>query len=278
MTLSDYISDVSESAFETEVILRSHEVPVVVDFWAVWCAPCRVLSPTLERLAIEAGGLFRLAKVNVDENPNLAVRFGVRGIPAVKAFRNGEVVSEFVGAQTEAIVRRFIHHLAPSQADQALEQGRSLLATRHWREAEPVFRGILAGDDSSAAAALGLVQSLIMQGTGQEALRILGEFPPGNETVAAEGLRPLAELLSETERGGEAPESDPLAAGYYHAGRLIARGNLPAAMDGLLEILRKDKRYRNGQVKKILLALFTLLGDNDPLTRQYREELASVLF
>jgi putative thioredoxin len=278
VTLSEYISDVSEGTFETEVILRSHEVPVVADFWAVWCAPCRVLGPTLERLAIEAGGLFRLAKVNVDENPNLAVRYGVRGIPAVKAFRNGEVVTEFVGAQPEAIIRRFIHNLAPSEADRAVEQARSLLATRHWAEAERAFRDVMAGDDSSAAAALGLVKSLMMQGTGQEALEILGNFPPGNETVAAEGLRPLAELLAEVEKGGEAPEDDPLAAGFYQAGRLIARGNLPAAMDGLLETLRQDKRYRGGQVKKVLLALFALLGDDDPLTRQYREELASVLF
>ena len=104
MALSEHILDVNEATFENEVVLRSHQVPVVVDFWAVWCAPCSMLTPILERQAIEAGGGFLLAKVNVDENPNLSIRYGVRGIPAVKAFVDGKVVSEFVGAQPESRV------------------------------------------------------------------------------------------------------------------------------------------------------------------------------
>jgi putative thioredoxin len=269
---------VDETTFEAEVLSRSHEVPVVVDFWAPWCAPCRVLGPVLERLAIEAGGAFRLAKVNVDESPNLAIRYGVQGIPAVKAFRNGEVRAGFVGARPEPIVRRFIQELAPGAAVQAVEEGTSLLATRHWPEAESAFRGVLAEDESNAAAALGLVESLLMQGRGLEALEILKDFPAGNEWAKAERLKPLAELLAEVEADGPHPEDDPLAAEFYQAARLIARGNLPAAMDGLVGILRQDKGYRKGLPKQILLALFALLGDEDALTRAYREELASVLF
>lgn len=278
MSLSDFITDVTETTFQTEVILRSHEVPVVVDFWAVWCNPCRVLGPLLERLAIEAGGLFRLAKVNVDENPNLAIRFGVRGIPAVKAFLKGEVKAEFGGAQPEGLVRRFLKQVAPNEADQALEQGWSLLTTRHWAEADMAFREVLARDEANGGAALGLVQSLLMQGIGTEALETLLHFPRSDESVKVPVLRPLAELLAEVETSGPCLEEDPLAAGYHQAGRLIARQNLPAAMDGLLDILRQDKRYRGGAPKQVLLALFALLGDDDPLTRQYRDELASVLF
>ena len=133
MSFSEHILDVSEATFEREVLLRSHEVPVVVDFWATWCMPCKVLGPLLERLAIEAGGLFRLAKVDVDQNPNLALRFGVRGIPSVKGFRNGQVAAEFVGAQPEPMVRRFVQGLSPSEPDQELEKARSLLATHHWQ-------------------------------------------------------------------------------------------------------------------------------------------------
>ena len=125
MSLSEHIRDVDESTFEAEVLLRSHDLPVVVDFWAPWCEPCRVLGPLLERLAIEAGGAFRLAKVNVDDNPKLAVRYGVQGIPAIKGFRHGEVVSELVGNQPEPIVRRFLQRLAPSQFDRGLEEARS---------------------------------------------------------------------------------------------------------------------------------------------------------
>jgi putative thioredoxin len=122
--LSNNIVNVDEASFQVEVLERSHEVPVVVDFWAPWCGPCRVLGPLLERLAIEAGGTFRLAKVNVDENPNLSIRYGVRGIPAVKAFSGGEVRGEFVGAQPEAAVRRFIERLVPNPAEQAVAEAR----------------------------------------------------------------------------------------------------------------------------------------------------------
>jgi len=278
VSFSEHILDVSEANFESEVLLRSHEVPVVVDFWATWCMPCRVLGPLLERLAIEGGGLFRLAKVDVDQNPNLALRFGVRGIPAVKAFRNGQVAAEFVGAQPEPVVRRFIQGLAPTEADQAIERARSFLATHHWPEAEAGFREVLARDEASGTASLGLAKSLLMQGKGGEALSIFKSFPPSNEVVEVERLRPLAELLAEVEPDGRRPNGDPLQAGLYQAGRLIVRGNLPAAMDGLIDILRQDKRYRAGLPKNVLLALFALLGDDDPLTRQYRDELASVLF
>jgi putative thioredoxin len=278
VSLSEFIVDVSEATFETDVILRSHEVPVVVDFWAPWCSPCKMLSPILERLAIEAGGSFYLAKVNVDENPNLSIRYGVQGIPAVKAFVNGEVKSQFVGAQPENLVKRFIGTLAPSEAEKAVEKANSLLATRHWVEAEGAFREVFEEDETNAAAALGLVKSLLMQGKGIEASSILGRFPAGTEWATAEQLKPLAKYLAEVENNGPHPEDDPLAAEYYQSARLIARGNLPAAMDGLLDLLRQDKNYREGEPKAILLAIFQLLGEQDPQTRQYRDELASILF
>jgi putative thioredoxin len=278
VTLSEHIIDVSEATFENEVLLRSHDTPVVVDFWATWCGPCRVLGPILERLAIEAGGSFRLAKLNVDENPNLAIRYGVQGIPAVKAFMNGQVESEFVGAQPEPVVRRFMQNLVPSESERAVEGARSLLATRHWKEAEEAFREVLAENETNSTAALGLVKSLLMQGLGKEPINIIDHFPSGTEWAEAERLRPLAKILAEVEENGPYPSDDPLAARFYQAARLISRDNLPAAMDGLLDILREDKEYREGLPKHILLALFALLGDGDPLTREYRDELASILF
>jgi putative thioredoxin len=278
MTLSEYILDVSEATFETQVVLKSFDVPVVVDFWAPWCGPCRVLSPILERIAIEAGGDFVLAKVNVDENPNLSIRYGVHGIPAVKAFRNGELAAQFHGAQPERTVRKFIEQLTPSEAEQAVEQAHSLLATRHYPEAEAAYREVFEQDETNSAAALGLVESLLIQGRGSEALSILQNFPSGTAWVKAEGYLPLALLLNEVETAAPNLDLPPLEASLYQAGRLIGRGNLPAAMDGLLDVLRQEKSYRAGLPKQVLLALFSLLGDLDPLTRKYRDELASVLF
>jgi putative thioredoxin len=278
LPLSEHILDVNESTFEEEVIQRSYEAPVVVDFWAPWCGPCRVLGPILERLAIEAGGAFRLARVNVDDNPNLAVRFGVQGIPAVRAFRQGEVTAEFVGAQPESAVRRFIERIAPGETAVAVERAASLLGTRHWTEAEAAFRQILEENESHGRAALGLVQSLLMQGRGLDSQKLLARFPAGAEWPAAQKLRPLADLLARVEQGASASSDDPLEAQLDRAAELIARGNLPAAMDGLLDILRQNKTYRRGIPKDILLALFSLLGEGDPLTREYRDELASILF
>lgn len=278
MSLSEYIIDVDEANFDSIVLLRSHELPVVVDFWAPWCAPCQILGPLLERLAIEAGGSFLLAKINVDQNPNLAIRYGVQGIPAVRAFLNGEVKSQFVGAQPEALIRRFIQELAPSEADRAVEAASSLLATRHWAEAEAAFRKVFEKDETNAAAALGLVKCLLMQGRAEEADSILENFPAGSEWAAAQRLKTLAKCMAEVQQNGPHPEDDPLAAEFYQAARLIVRGNIAAAMDGLLDILRQDKQYRKGQPKEILLALFELLGNDDPMTRAYRDELASILF
>jgi putative thioredoxin len=278
VAFSENILEVSEASFEDDVIMRSHQVPVVVDFWAPWCGPCKMLGPILERLAIERGGGFVLAKLNVDENPNLSIRYGVQGIPAVKAFRNGEVISQFVGAQPEARVRRFIESLAPDPAQAAVEEAASLLATRHYADAEAAFDDVLSADETNAAAALGLVKSLLMQGKGDEARSWLDHFPAGTEWATAEKLRPLADLLVEADACRELDHDDPLEAQLHHAAHLIGSGNLPAAMDGLLGVLRQDKGYRDGMPKDVLLALFTLLGDQDPLTREYRDELASILF
>lgn len=278
MSLSEYILDVDEASFDDLVLYRSHELPVVVDFWAPWCGPCQTLSPLLERLTIEGGGAFLLAKVNVDENPNLAVRYGVQGIPVVKAFRNGELVSEFVGAQPEPMVRRFIDQIAPSETDLALERASSLLNTRHWVEAEAAFREIYIQDDGNDVSALGLLQSVLMQGRGIDAMDIIRGFPSGTAWAEVDALKPLAILLEEYETRDTSLESDPMQASLYRAADLISRNNLPAAMDGLLDVLRQDKNYRDRFPKDVLLALFSLLGDEDPLTRQYRDELASVLF
>jgi putative thioredoxin len=278
MSLEEYMLDVDEATFESEVLLRSHEVPVIVDFWAEWCGPCKLLGPILERAAIEAGGSFILAKLNVDENPNLAIRYGVQGIPAVKAFQQGQVVSEFVGAQPEAMVKRFLENLIPDEKAAELAQAQSYIVARQWEQAESAFRGILEEDDTNAGAALGLLKSLLMSGQGSVAKQLLETFPHGDEWIEAERLKPLANIMAAVEGNGPYPEDDPLAAEFFQSARLIVRGNLPAAMDGLLDILRQDKRYRDGEPKDVMLAIFAILGDEDQLARDYREELASVLF
>jgi len=279
MGSSNFVFDVSESTFEVDVVNRSYETPVLADFWAPWCGPCRSLGPVLEKLAAESDGGFFLAKVNVDENPNLSVRFGVQGIPAVKAFRNGQVINGFVGAIPEPRVREFLQKVAPNETDHTLAEAISLLATRHWADAEEKLRVILEAQPRNAAAALGMVRALVAQGKGREALEIIEDFTSGPEIVAAEQLRPLAEMLAEVaEDNDHRTESDLQLAQYWQSARLLANGRYAAGMDGLMEVLRKDKKFRGGEPRKVMLGVFALLGDDDPLTREYRGELASVLF
>jgi putative thioredoxin len=272
------IIDVSQATFQAEVIEESAQLPVVVDFWAPWCGPCRTLGPTLERLAKESDGGFRLARLNVDDNPELAMRFGVQGIPAVKAFRDGKVVAEFVGAQPEPSVRQFIKKVAPDKTDQFLVMAAAMLAAHRWTEAEAGYRQIRAQDPKSGPAALGLLKALLVQGKGEEAEKLLDQFPNSREAGDVERLRSLARCLVEAREGPACPDEETIDADYCRAGKRIAAGDLQGAMDAILTVLRRDKHFRQDEPRFVILGIFEVLGDQDALTREYRNKLASVLF
>jgi putative thioredoxin len=277
MKASDLIITVSESNFEYDVIAYSQRIPVVVDFWAPWCIPCRTQSPMLERFTEEAAGAFRLAKINIDENVNLALRYNVRSIPAVKAFRDGQVVSEFVGLQPELRLREFLGALAPSENDLIMEKAKSILLLHQWQEAEKAFRKVLETSPNNTAALLGLCKSLLGQGRVVDCQKLLRSFPASREYHSAETLRPLADAIIRAQNAGFI-EDDPLLAAYRNSLRLVEKGNLPAAMDGFLDILKQDKHYQDDELRRVAVALLEVMGDEDPLTRQYRNELATILF
>lgn len=280
MAYSDNVIEVHESTFEQDVIQKSHEKPVVVDFWAAWCGPCRMLGPVLERLASEPGSNFVLAKVDVDVNQGLAMRFGIQGIPAVKAFKDGQVAGEFVGALPEPQVRQFISELAPSEGEISKKSVENLLSDRQWKEAEEAYRELLIENPENSEAKIGLTRALIPQGKGCEAKRMLEELQGDhNLNAGTERLMPVAEYVcSVGESDDDGLELTVVEAQYRQAARLLGRGSLAPAMDGLLEVLRYNKEYRSGQAKLVLLGVFELLGDEDPLTNIYRREMASILF
>jgi putative thioredoxin len=275
----DNIIEVSEATFDQEVIERSIEIPVVVDFWAPWCSPCRILGPILEKLAKDPDLNFVLAKVNVDDNPSLSMAFQVQGIPAVIAFLDGEAVSDFVGVQPEPKIRKFIEDLIPSEVDIALNDANSLLAIRQYQEAEKAYREVLGQFPSHPTALVNLGQSLLAQGKGCEAISYLQDCTDGQAYTKAQALLPLAEYLCKLDTTwDDLDDVTPLEAQYRQAAHLLKRGNYAAGLDGFIDVLRQDKKYDKGRAKAIILALFELLGDNDDLTQTYRRELATVLF
>lgn len=275
--VSDFIVHVDESDFQYQVLEYSTRVPVVVDFWATWCIPCRVLGPKLELLAREAEGRFRLAKLNVDESPRLSKHYKVRSIPNVKAFVDGNVISEFSGVLSDENLRGFVRQLAPAPEDLLVEKGMNLLMLGDYAEAENAFREFLSTNNDHPVALLGLVRALLFRGRGVEAEILLRNFPPSSQYATAQLLKPLAVAFAETDEGITVSENI-LDAAYRNSIRLAKRGNILAALDGFLDILRKDRHYREGQAREIFVGLLTLLGDAHPEVPQYRKDLSSALF
>jgi len=272
------IIEVNELNFEYEVINFSQNTPVLVDFWAEWCQPCKVLGPILEKVVNESHGGIRLAKVNVDQNPNLALRYNVRSIPTVKAFIEGRVEAEMVGVQPESRLRDFISKLnPPSPVELEIRKGTNLLLSHEWDEAEKVLRSVLEQKSESAVASLGLAKALLAKGQAEEALRLLDEMPASRESSQADILRPYAVVLQQYDNN-ELPEESDLDILFSNNIRLAKMGRFAIAIDGILDTLRQDKKYRTGIAHKVILGILEILGDEDPQTRDYRSELASILF
>jgi putative thioredoxin len=258
--LNEMIIDVDERDFDARVVEASSQTPVVVDFWAGWCQPCLILSPVLERLAEEHSGRFVLAKVDVDRNPNLAMRFGVQGIPAVKAFRDGEVAWEFVGLQPEDVIRRFLREVLPSEADELVDSARGASV----EEAEAIFRRALELAPGHRDASVGLARLLMERGEVEEPRKLLAALPSDGE---ARALAADLELRGAAEDGTEVGR---LAA-------LAAEGRTRDALDGCLRLISEDGDQRD-PARELMLRLFEVLGEGDELTREFRPRLASALF
>ncbi|MEM5774813.1 MAG: tetratricopeptide repeat protein [Anaerolineaceae bacterium] len=274
----NHVIDVNEADFEYEVINYSQNIPVVVDFWAEWCIPCRTLEPILIKLVGEANGGFRLARVNVDHNPNLALKFGVHSIPAVKAISQGQVVGEFSSLQPERRIREFLAGIVPpSPITLAIEKADNLIEVYQWKNAEPVYLEVLTKQPEHPSALLGLIKIYLATQRSAKAQLLLREFPESRLYAKAELLRPLAKALSDFEKSA-LPEQQDMDYAFINCMRLVSRQNFEAALDGLLDIIKENRAYRSGIARAVYLGILELMGENNPLTRKYRSELTAALF
>jgi putative thioredoxin len=245
--------DATQETFQQAVLDRSREVPVVVDFWAEWCGPCRALTPALERAAESRPGQVDLVKVDTDANQQLAAQYGIQGIPAVKAFRDGEVVDEFVGAVPAAQVERFFNGLVPSEADGLVARGD-----------EESLRRALELDPGRADAATALARILLARGDTAAARQAL-EGVTGDFT--AEGLAAQAQLLDD---GVEGEVAEAL--------RALSEGNTEQALERLDGALANADPETRDLIRKVMVGIFSELGADHPLAREYRRRLAAALY
>ncbi len=272
-----HVKDVSTADFATDVVSRSHEVPVVVDFWAEWCGPCKVLGPTLERLADEGGGTWELAKVDVDQNQELAMQFGVQGIPTVVAFKDGQPIGRFTGALPEAQVREFVGGLAPSELDLAAERGHQALELDDEVGAEQIWRAVLERDPANEIAATGLAGLLLERNDAEGALDILSRVAP---TEAVRQLQAAARLSGDGDLTAleAAAASGDLQSKTDYGKALASAGQYETALDQLLDVVGARDEEHSDDARVVMLDLFELLGPEHPITTTYRRRLASALF
>ncbi len=282
MPAGNAVLDVTDATFATEVLERSRSKPVVVDFWAPWCGPCRVLGPIIERVAAETNGEVLLAKLNTDENPRTASQYRIQGIPAVKAFRNGTVAEEFTGAIPEAQVRAFFDRLAPSPAERGADEADALLARGDVAGAERAYREVLAGSPSQPAAIVGLATILLARGETAPAEELLARVPTDRRAKALKHRIFLEDFRrkhasEDLEAAARANPRDPRAR-YRWGVMLAARERYEDALEELIESVRLDRIFADGAARKAVLAVFDILGLDSPLTRDYQRRLSQVIF
>ncbi len=278
------VVDVSANTFQSEVIDRSSVLPVVVDFWAEWCGPCRRLGPVLEKLAHESNGAFVLAKIDTDAEQGLARQFSIQGIPAVKAFVGGEVVAEFTGVQGERWLKEWLTGLAPSNASAFADAAAEALAEGDLDDAQAQVQAALGADPTHGRALVVAAELSVLQGEFAIATDALSRLSSRARDRFATDITRIEARIQSGGRSAEdwqaalARRPDDMDVQWATAHALAAEGDPEGALKLLLSIVRTDRSYNEDGAREAMLALFQEVGDRSPLARKYRRKLEMTLF
>ena len=262
--------------FQGQVLDESRQRPVLVDFWAPWCGPCRQLGPLLEKLASEPDAAFVLAKLNTDEDPTTAGRYDIKSIPAVKLFVDGEVVDEFIGALPEAQVRRWLENALPNGTKTQIEEAQRLIAAGQSDEAGEVLEAVLAAEPQNTAATAMLARLLAFDDP-ELAVQLAGiAAQDATNYDLSRAMNKLAELLRDESAAGLPDE--PAKQHYIEGIEALASKDVDKALSSLVQSVRVNAKYANGAARNAAVAVLTVLGKEDPLVKKHRRALEMALF
>lgn len=261
--------------FQKDVIEKSYEKPVLVDFWAEWCGPCKMIGPVLEKLAEESKDRWELVKVDTDKNQQIAMQYGIRGIPNVKLFKNGKVINEFTGALPEQAIKEWLKKSIPSKSADQIEHAKIYLKNGDVGAAKTILEDVHKGDISNSEVKVLLAKILLFEDQ-KEALRLTQNVDGNlNSIELAEAIGTLAEILNRDSKSF--PDSE-VKEKYLNAIEDIKRKDFDSALEKFIEIIRTDRSYDDDGARKLCIALFKYLGEDNEITLKHRRDFGSALY
>lgn len=263
--------------FQSDVIEQSYKIPVLVDFWAEWCAPCRILGPVLERLAEKYKDNWKLVKLNTDRFPEIATQYGIRGIPNVKLFHNGKVINEFTGAMPENMVEDWLKKSIPSKFAEMIEKAKILLAEGKVEDAKVILEEVQKGEINNGEVKI-LLAKIILFENPKDALRLVESAELSNGIIElANAISTISNLFEYLNKKDELPD-DKVKELYLDAINQLHQKNYDKALEKFIDVIRENKSYNDEGARKACVAIFKLLGEQHPTTLKYRREFSSALY